>query len=152
MYALTRENAVEEYVSRTSRQKSLAFLPESTKYANLAIICCLRPSCRYSSPAEDGPHRSSARILRAKRNEARQPLRRSGAQAGTYTSSAEASEAIDTSRPTTTMAFLRKAANKKGPEGPFRCCACRYDQQETLSALRWACIRELSRPSCMQGG
>ena len=38
MYALNRESAVEGYISRISRQKSQAFLPESTKYANLAII------------------------------------------------------------------------------------------------------------------
>ena len=30
----------------------------------------------------------------------------------------------------------KKSGKQKGPEGPFCCCACRYDQQETLSALR----------------
>lgn len=46
MYALNRESAVEGYISRISRQKSQAFLPEGTKYANLAIIWHPQPSLK----------------------------------------------------------------------------------------------------------
>lgn len=57
MYALNRESAVEQYISRISRQKSQAFLPESTKYANLAIIWHPQPSPKLGS--QPSPKKSS---------------------------------------------------------------------------------------------
>ena len=56
MYALNRESAVEQYISRISRQKSQAFLPESTKYANLAIIWGLQDKkCVYNPQIRPKP-------------------------------------------------------------------------------------------------
>lgn len=49
-------------------------------------------------------------------------------------------------------AIAEEKQQTKRPRGAFRYYACRYNEQKTLSALRWACRREPSRPSCMQGG
>ena len=71
-YALNRESAVEQYISRISRQKSQAFLPESTKYANLAIIWHPQPSpefgahshCRRKAASKKAPRGLSLLCLR----------------------------------------------------------------------------------------
>ena len=110
MYALNRESAVEGYISRISRQKSQAFLPEGTKYANLAIIWHPQPSPEFGAHSHC---RSLAPIAIA---EACPPA---------------IAEAWPQPSP-------KKSSKQKGPEGPFVIVLVDVSNEKrlALSALR----------------